>query len=284
MKMLVTGSRGQLGRTLLARSPDEMQTVGVDSTDVDIGDAQQVREIVASERPDVIVNTAAYTAVDLAESEESAARRANVDAVRNLAAPGVRVIHMSTDFVFDGIADTPYVPDAVPNPLSVYGRSKLDGENALRERLPDRSVVLRTAWLYSEYGGNFVHTMLRMLRERDELSVVNDQVGSPTWARSVADAIFALAARPTLSGTFHWTDAGQVSWYDFACAIQEEAHQLGQLDEKIAIRPISSDEYPTAARRPGYSVLDCSATERVLGLKQASWRDNLRAALEAITQ
>lgn len=282
MRVLVTGSAGQLGRTLLARQTQDLHVVGIDKVDADIADSDQVQAVVERLQPDVIVNAAAYTAVDLAETEEEAARRVNVGGARNLAATGVRLIHVSTDFVFDGTATAPYVPDAAANPLGAYARSKLDGENAVRELLPADSVILRTAWLYSEYGGNFVDTMLTLMRERKEIAVVNDQVGSPTWVRSVADAIFALVARPELAGTYHWTDAGQASWYDFACAIQQEAYELGQLDNMIDIRAIPSSDYPTAAMRPAYSVLDCTTTASELGLAQISWRSNLRSMLQEL--
>lgn len=259
--------------------------VGVDRSQLDITDSERVRALVNREMPDVIVNTAAYSAVDLAETNEADAQRANADGPRYLAdaamETGARLIHLSTDFVFDGRSTSPYGPTAETNPLGVYGRSKRDGERQVREALSTRSVILRTAWLYSEFGGNFVSTMLRLMSERDELSIVNDQVGSPTWARSVADVIFAFVARPELAGNYHWTDAGQVSWYDFACAIQEEAVELGLISKSIDIRPIASADYPAAAKRPAYSVLDCSATARDLGLEQAPWRQSLRAMLEA---
>ncbi|MDH3620971.1 MAG: dTDP-4-dehydrorhamnose reductase [Gammaproteobacteria bacterium] len=284
MKVLVTGARGQLGRTLLANSPPGWTLLGVDRSQLDITDSDRVRAHVNREKPDVIVNTAAYSAVDLAETNEADARQANADGPRHLARAasetGARLIHLSTDFVFDGHATSPYDPKADTNPLSAYGRSKRDGEQQVRDALPTSSVILRTAWLYSEYGGNFVSTMLRLMHERDELSIVSDQVGSPTWARSVADVIFALVARPELAGNYHWTDAGQVSWYDFACAIQEEAVELGLISKSIDIRPIASADYQAAATRPTYSVLDCSATARDLGLEQAPWRQNLRAMLE----
>ncbi len=280
MKVLVTGSQGQLGRTLLARCPDGIVCVGIDKDDVDVCDADAIGAFVAAEQPDVIVNAAAYTAVDLAESEPELARRVNVDGAANLARYGVRMIQVSTDFVFDGAASEAYAPDAATGPLGVYAQTKLEGEYAVLEALGDRAAILRTAWLYSEYGGNFVATMLRLMHERDELAVVNDQVGSPTWARSVADAIFAMIARPALAGVYHWTDGGQASWHEFACAIQAEAIALGQLDKEIDIRPIPSSEYPVAARRPAYSVLDCASTAEALGLEQAPWRYNLRAMLK----
>jgi dTDP-4-dehydrorhamnose reductase len=283
MKILVTGSKGQLGKSLLARHADDVTVVGVDRDDVDIAEADEVEALVKREKPDLVVNAAAYTAVDRAESEEHDARRVNVFGPRNLAATGVRIIHISTDFVFDGEAREPYKPDDATNPLSVYGRSKRDGEIALRELSHDDAIVLRTAWLYSEYGGNFVETMLRLMRSRDEIRVVNDQVGSPTWARSLADVILAMASSPWRPGTYHWTDGGQCSWYDFACAIHNEALHVGSLEKAIAIRAIPSTEYPVPAARPSYSVLDCSSTMAAFDLEQTPWRDNLRSMLEEMS-
>lgn len=285
MKVLVTGARGQLGQTLLANAPPGWTLRGLDRPQLDISDAKEVRARMEVEQPDVIVNAAAYSAVDLAESNETDARQVNAGGARNLARTahtvGARLIHLSTDFVFDGSATRPYAPDAASHPLGAYGRTKAEGEQHVREILPNQAVVLRTAWLYSEYGGNFVSTMLRLMAERNELMVVDDQVGSPTWARSVADVIFAFIARPDLAGTYHWTDAGQTSWYDFARVIQQEAFELGLLDTIIDIRPVSSDDYRAAANRPAYSVLDCSSTVADLGLSQVSWRASLRAMLEA---
>ncbi len=285
MKVLVTGARGQLGRTLLANAPPGWQMSGADRMQLDIADASHVNAVVTQEQPDVVINTAAYSAVDLAETNVSDAQRVNVSGVANLAraagAAGARLVHLSTDFVFDGQATQPYPPDAEPHPLGAYGHSKRDGEEQVRSLLADQSVILRTAWLYSEFGGNFVHTMLRLLREKETLNVVSDQVGSPTWARSLADVIFAFVARPELAGTYHWTDAGQTTWYDFACAIQEEAVDLGLVASSTTIHPVSSDDYGAPATRPAYSVLDCSATARDLDIRQVPWRDNLRRMLEA---
>ncbi|RZV38375.1 MAG: dTDP-4-dehydrorhamnose reductase [Chromatiales bacterium] len=285
MRVLVTGAQGQLGQTLLANAPPGWALLGLDRLQLDVSDAEQVRSRMELEQPDVIVNTAAYSAVDLAESNETDARQVNAGGPQNLAraahAVGARLIHLSTDFVFDGHATSPYAPDAAMHPLGAYGRTKAEGEQHVREILPDRAVVLRTAWLYSEYGGNFVSTMLRMMTERDELMVVDDQVGSPTWARSIADVIFAFIARPDIAGTYHWTDAGQTSWYDFARVIQQEAFALGLLDKTIDIRPVSSGDYQAAANRPAYSVLDCSSTVSDLGLVQVPWQQSLRAMLQA---
>lgn len=283
MKVLVTGARGQLGQTLRANAPSNLHMLCVDLPELDIAEREQVQAIVQRETPDVIVNCAAFTAVDRAESEPEAARRVNADGPHFLAAAaietGARLIQLSTDFVFDGTASEPYGPDAIARPLGVYGATKLAGEARVREILPDRSIILRTSWLYSEYGGNFVSTMLGLMAERDTLSVVNDQVGCPTWARSLADAIFACIGRPRLAGTYHWTDAGQTSWYEFACAIREEALKLGTIRKAASLSPIASGEYPTAAARPAYSVLDCSSTAGELDLRQTPWRQNLRAML-----
>ena len=287
MKVLVTGSGGQLGQTLLASPPAGIQLIGLDLPELDLTNQEQVRTVVAQASPDVIINTAAYTAVDLAESEETLATLTNVDGVANLAqaalVTGARVIHLSTDFVFDGLATTPYQPDAEANPTSVYGLTKYAGEKRLRDIMPNNSVVLRTAWLYSAVGKNFVNSMLNLMTERDEISVVDDQVGSPTWAGSLAGAIFAFVTKPEVSGTYHWTDSGQASWYEFACAIQDEAFALGQLDKMIGIRPIPSSEYPVPARRPAYSVLDCSETEQLLGIEATPWRESLCAMLRERT-
>jgi len=283
MKMLVTGSRGQLGRTLMARSPGDVEVVGVDKDDVDIAAMDEVKALVDRERPDLVVNAAAFTAVDAAESQEEHARRVNVFGARNLATTGVRLIHISTDFVFDGASKRPYKPDDETGPLGAYGRSKLDGEVAVRELLPDKSIVLRTAWLYSEYGGNFVATMLGLMRSRDGIRVVNDQVGSPTWARSLANVIFAMADSACHAGTYHWTDGGQCSWYEFACAIHDEALDLGLLDKAVAIRPIPSSEYPVPATRPAFSALDCSSTMAEFDVVQTPWRDNLRTMLKEMS-
>lgn len=288
MKVLVTGAGGQLGRTLLAVGPPDVTMVGVGRSQLDIAEPDQVLTCLRRERPDVVVNCAAYSAVDLAESEVAKARKANAAGPENLAIvardSGARLIHLSTDYVFDGRATVPYPPNAPQNPLSAYGASKCEGEQRIRDVLPGNSVVLRSSWLYSEYGGNFVSTMLRLFRERENVSVVNDQTGSPTWARSVADAIFAFVAKPDIAGTYHWSDAGQASWYDFACAIHEEALDLGLLDKKVDIRAIATSEYQAAAKRPAYSVLDCSSTSEALGLVPTPWRQNLRAMLEVIAR
>jgi dTDP-4-dehydrorhamnose reductase len=288
MKVLVVGSAGQLGQALAATVPGGVECVGADLPDLDITHAGQVVSLCRQLQPDVVINAAAYTAVDRAESDVEVATAVNVDGPRNIAqAAGevsARVIHISTDFVFDGNASTPYDIDAPTNPLSVYGRTKRDGETAVLEALPHSAVVVRTAWLYSKTGQNFVKTMLRLMAERDELRVVADQVGAPTWANSLAAAVWGIVKAPATVGVFHWTDGGSASWYEFAVAIQETALELGLLYRKVKIDAIASSEYPTAATRPAYSVLDCSKTIAVIGMQQADWRRNLRLMLEGMVE
>jgi dTDP-4-dehydrorhamnose reductase len=286
MKTLVLGSNGQLGQALAATVLKAMEFIGLDLPELDITNENAMLATCRETKPDVIVNAAAYTAVDRAESEIELATAANVDGPRNIAKAaldvGARLIHVSTDFVFDGKASMPYKPDAATNPLSVYGGTKRDGEVAILDAMPDTAAVVRTAWLYSKTGGNFVKTMLRLMSERDELSVVADQVGTPTWADSLAEAVWTLVASPEIHGVYHWTDAGECSWHAFALAIQEEALSLGLLAEAIPIQPITTEEYPTAATRPRYSVLDCSTTCASLNLRQTQWRDNLRHMLKGM--
>lgn len=283
MKVFVAGSLGQLGQTLAETAPAAVEIAGGNLPDLDIVDSAALQARFAAEQPDFVVNAAAYTAVDKAESEPGTARRVNVDGARNVAhaarQAGGRVVHLSTDFVFDGRSDRPYRPDDPPAPLSVYGQSKLDGETAVLDATDGDVIVIRTAWLYSRFGHNFVRTMLRLMAERDELSVVADQRGTPTWARSVAATIWAAIAADLPGGRYHWTDGGEASWHEFAAAIYAEARSLGKLDRDVTINPIPTSGYPTPARRPAYSVLDCSATVAALGLEQRDWRENLRRML-----
>ena len=225
MKTLVLGSNGQLGQALADTLPDGANIVGLDLPELDITSAEALLDVCRKTKPAVIINAAAYTAVDQAESEAELARAVNVDGPKHIVLAaldvGARVIHISTDFIFDGEASTPYKPDATTNPVSVYGCTKRDGEKAVLETMPEDAVVVRTAWLYSKTGGNFVKSMLRLMAERDELGVVADQRGTPTWANSLSEAVWALATRAELNGIYHWTDAGECSWHEFAVAIQE---------------------------------------------------------------
>jgi dTDP-4-dehydrorhamnose reductase len=288
MKVLVLGSKGQLGVSLAETAADDIQFIGLDLPDVDITDVSGLQECCLDVRPNIIVNAAAYTAVDRAESESELAAAVNVDGPKNIAAAarnfGARLIHISTDFVFDGSCSTPYKADAETHPVSVYGRTKRDGEQAVLEEMPDGAVIIRTSWLYSKTGVNFVKTMLRLMRERDALNVVADQRGTPTWANSLAEAVWGFALHADADGIYHWTDSGDATWHDFATAIRDEAISLGLLERRVPIHPIDTSEYPTPARRPPYSVLDCSAARALLGLEPPHWRVNLRRMLEGLVK
>ena len=282
-KVLVVGAGGQLGQELQRTSGPNVDCLPMTRAQLDIADLAAVTQCLATVEPQLVINAAAYTAVDKAESDTSVAQRTNAAGPLALAQAcaeqGVRFIHLSTDFVFDGTASQPYKPDAAAAPLGEYGRSKRAGELAVQRVLPD-ALILRTGWVYSRYGSNFVKTMLRLMSERDELAVVADQVGTPTWAHGLAEAVWACAARPQLSGFYHWSDAGVCSWYDFAVAICEEALALGLLAKPVKIRSITTAEYPTQAPRPAYSVLDKTDSWRDFALVGVPWRQQLRAMLE----
>lgn len=285
MKVLVTGAGGQVGRMLLETKPAEVEAVPGTHAELDIGAADAVREWVGRHRPAVIINAAAYTAVDKAESERDCARRINAEGPAHLAAAarecGARLIHISTDFVFDGAASVPYGPDSATHPLSVYGTTKRDGERAVLEALPQRSTIVRTAWVYAASGANFVRTMLRVMRANGAVRVVADQVGTPTAARYLAETLWRIAGNPEIGGIHHWTDAGAASWYDFAVAVAEEGAELGLVPPEVAVTPITTADYPTPARRPSYSVLD-KRSLAAYGLTPIHWRKRLRAVLKEI--
>jgi dTDP-4-dehydrorhamnose reductase len=282
LTVLITGAGGQVGRALLSTAPTTFQVLGISHGDLDIGDAKAVSEYFRLHSPDVVINAAAYTAVDRAESEPDLALRVNGEGPRNLAAAardsGARLVHISTDFVFDGAGSMPYRPDAPTGPLSVYGVTKLAGEKAVLEVLPERSVLVRTAWVYAADGTNFVRTMLRVMNANRAVRVVADQVGTPTAARGLAETLWKIVAQPQIAGIHHWTDAGVASWYDFAVAIAEEGASLGLVPADVTVAPIATVDYPTPARRPSYSVLDKTSLTS-LGLVPTHWRARLRGVL-----
>jgi dTDP-4-dehydrorhamnose reductase len=286
LKVLITGAQGQVGRCLLASAPAGVTVAGLGRAQLDVGDGDAVRRAIEAHQPGVIINAAAYTAVDRAETEVDAARRVNGLGPRHLAqaaaACGARLVHISTDFVFDGRASVPYPPDAPTAPLGVYGRSKLEGEQAVLELLPAASVVVRTAWVYAAHGANFLRTMLRVMAEKGQVRVVADQIGTPTAADSLAGVLWTLAQRPEVRGLQHFTDAGVASWYDFAVAIAEEAAALGLLPPGVQVQAIGTADYPTPARRPAYSVLDKRALLAALALEHRHWRVSLRRVLGAL--
>jgi dTDP-4-dehydrorhamnose reductase len=279
MRVLITGASGQLGGALQRLAPAWAEINAIDVDDCDLTDVPMLRARLTVEAPDVIINAAAYTAVDKAESDEELARAINAEAVaamvEAMAETGGKVVHVSTDYVFDGTASSPYVPDAPRNPQSAYGRTKAEGEDHLRPE----DVLVRTAWVYEAGGANFVRTMIRLMKERDALGVVSDQIGAPTWATGLARTIWGLVEKHA-TGTFHHSDAGVASWYDFAVAIGEEALQRGLIAKLPLIRPITTADYPTPANRPAFSLLDCRATREALGEEPVHWRTNLRLMLD----
>ena len=287
MKVLIVGANGQLGSTLVNTLPRSMDICAVDLPEFDITDNDAVNAFVVTENPDVIVNASAYTAVDRAEKEAELAFRINANGPQNLAKAakraGARLIHISTDYVFDGTACTPYAPDAQCNPVGVYGKSKREGETLILNEL-EAPVIVRTAWLYSQYGNNFVLTMLRLMKERPELGVVADQIGGPTWATTLARAVCKAVEKSNVSGIYHWTDAGVASWYDLAVAIQEEGLGRGLLEKAIPIHPITTADYPTPAKRPAYSVLDNTASWKAFEITPMHWREGLRQMLETVIE
>ena len=282
-RVLLTGAGGQLGRELQQCCPDHIELHPLGSAELDIRDAAAVSAAVAELSPAIIINAAAYTAVDKAESERQLAYAVNSDGAAHLAQAareaGARMVQISTDYVFDGGSSTPYLPSDKGSPLGVYGESKYQGERRVEEILGQQSVILRTSWVYSVHGNNFVKSMLRLMAEREELGIVADQVGTPTHAANLAAAIWAFCERPQLHGIYHWTDAGVASWYDFAVAIMEEGLAQGLLTAPIRIKPIRSCDYPTPAARPAYSVLEKSTTWEQLTMPPQHWRVALREML-----
>lgn len=270
MRVLLIGANSQLGRCILDRVPAEWSVISTTSKDLDITDSIQISHMIERHQPETIINTAAYTAVDNAESDEAQAFLVNAEGVKNIAlaceAAHIRLVHISTDYVFDGTADEPYQTTDTPNPLSVYGRSKLAGE-LLALAHCTQSQIMRTSWLYSEYGHNFVKTMIRLADEgRDELNVVNDQIGCPTYAGNLAQAIIELLYQPISARLLHYSDSDIMSWYEFAKDIF--AYREHQGLSYCQVKPIPSTEYPTPVRRPAYSVLRSSLDfDQLAGLK-----------------
>lgn len=290
-RILITGCTGQLGQELQRTLAPIGEVIGVDRTTVDLSQETSIRQRLVEVKPDLIVNAAAYTAVDKAETETELAQAVNAIAPTVMAEEaqrlGATLIHVSTDYVFDGRKNTPYTEDDVTNPIGVYGQTKLEGEEGIRKTCPNH-LILRTAWVYGTSGKvNFVKTMLRLFAEREEVRVVADQVGSPTWAADLAQAIATLLSQPSQesaqpnlpTGTYHYTNSGVASWYDFAVAICEEAKPLGFPLKVQRIAPIATADYPTPAKRPAYSVLSGKKISAVLGSHPPHWRQALRQML-----
>jgi dTDP-4-dehydrorhamnose reductase len=282
MRIAVTGSRGQVATSLLERAGLRAEVVALGRPAFDLADRPTVLAGLDAARPDVVVNAAAYTGVDKAEAEEATAVRVNAEGAGNVAEAaarlGVPLLHLSTDYVFDGALDRPYREDDPTGPTGAYGRSKLAGEKLVAERCED-SVILRTAWVYSPFGANFVRTMLRLNETRDEVGVVADQRGNPTSALDIADALLTVATRvknddsSALRGVFHMTGSGEATWADFAEAIFQEAAARGR--RLTHVKRIATAEYPTPARRPANSRLDNEKLTRVYGLRLPEWRQSV---------
>lgn len=292
MKILIIGQSGQLASELIATCPEGIEAKAFGRAALDITDAGAVLSLLEKEQPICVINASAYTAVDKAESDRDAAFAINRDAVANIAsackALNIRLLHVSTDFVFGPISAAasgeiaPLQPSAPCAPMGVYGESKLAGERAITELLPESSVIVRTAWVYSAHGNNFVKTMLNLMVSKPKLNVIYDQIGSPTWAKGLAKWLWQVAKMPDAKGIYHWTDAGVASWYDFAKAIQSLALEKGLLDTAIPINPIPTSDYPTPAKRPGYSVLDKTSAEALTGIAPRYWREQLSDMLDEL--
>lgn len=303
MSILLVGAGGQVGQELQKTLPTLQPVLGplvaVTRTELDLTDLEAIARKVAEIDPKLIVNAAAYTAVDKAESEPDLARRINADAPEALAKAaaecGALLIHISTDYVFLGQDPSPRSETDAVEPLSVYGKTKLAGEEAIRKAQSDH-IILRTAWVYGVQGkGNFVKTMLRLARDRTELSVVADQIGSPTWAKDIAEAVTELGKlaldeslpqekREQIKGTYHFTNSGTASWHDFAVAIFEEAKALNTPLAIETVHPITTADYPTPAQRPPYSVLSGEKIAAVLGHEAPPWRESLKKMLIELAQ
>jgi dTDP-4-dehydrorhamnose reductase len=285
MRILVTGSTGQLGFEVVRTfSPSGHEIIAPERSELDFLNPGQVAERVRRLQPDWVINCAAYTQVDRAESEVEQAFVINRDSAGQLAGAvagyGGNLLHVSTDFVFDGKQSRPYREDDVARPLGVYGRSKREGEQAVRSALPE-ATILRTAWVYGVHGHNFVKTILRVAREGKPLRVVDDQVGSPTWARDIAGAIGTLVQNRA-SGTYHYTSAGSTSWHGFATAILAGAEAAGFALETTSVEAIPTSGYPTPAQRPAYSVLDTGKIQSLLTAPIPHWRDSLNRMLKEL--
>ncbi len=279
MNIIVIGRNGQLAWELaqLTNEDDNITCLGRDK--IDVFCQESIKSTLSKYKADAVINACAYTAVDQAETDEKNAYLLNSGAVINLAQAckelSLHLVHISTDFVFKGDKGSPYLIDDPISPLGIYGASKAQGELAITNTIPKQSCIIRTSWVYSTHGNNFVKTMLRLMAAKPQLGIISDQVGSPTYAESLAKACL-VAAKNKVCGIYHWTDAGVASWYDFAVAIQEIAIEKGLLTNTIPIKPIRTIDYPTPAARPSYSVLDkTTAINTFSELPLVHWRTQL---------
>lgn len=283
MKVWLVGSKGMLGRHVASALAAERVGNVQSDREVDITEPFTVRGFLHEHKPSWVINCAAYTEVDAAEDDEPTARKLNADGPEVLAREcrllGCHLIHISTDYVFDGTLDRPYRENDKPNPLGVYGRTKLDGEQRVRSELTEHLIV-RTAWLYGDTGNNFVDTMIRLMRERQSVSVVNDQIGSPTYAEDLARALVSLVVAPAHAfGTYHYVGRGECSWYDFAQEISSQGQRLRIIDDSCAISPVSSEQFPRKAVRPANSRLNTDKIRLGYGISPQNWQQSLAAYL-----
>lgn len=283
-KILVTGANGQLGREIhnLSSAYPQFDYIFLPRDELAIENAESVKLFFTKNRPQYCINCAAYTAVDKAESEKQLAFIINSEAVGVLAAVckeySCRFIHISTDYVFDGTASAPYKEEAATNPQSIYGASKLEGEKKALEYNPD-TIIIRTSWVYSEFGKNFVKTMLKLMNEKEEINVVCDQYGSPTYATDLAEMILQIIASENWQpGVYHYSNDGVISWYDFALMIKELS------GSKCKVKPISTSQYPTPAKRPAYSVLDKTKIQKDFGIVLKNWKVSLAECIEGFAK
>lgn len=282
IKILITGRHGQLGSELhdLKESYPQHQMVFVDREEMDLSNPEQIIEVLNTEKPQIIVSAGAYTAVDKAESDQELCDAVNHIAVKTIGAwaseNNAKVIHISTDYVFDGTSETPLKETDAPDPINVYGLTKLHGEQALRAS-GAAYVIIRTAWVYSVYGANFVKTMIRLMSEREEIGVVADQVGTPTYARDLASTIMQVIEAPEfVQGVFHYSNEGKISWHDFAVAIKE----IKGFSTKV--NAINSDAFPTPAKRPNFSLLDKSKIKETYQVAVPDWKTSLEEMLAKV--
>lgn len=284
MNILITGCNGQLGNELqlLEKNYSEHTFFNTDVHELDITNAEAIDKFVSSNNIDIIINCAAYTAVDKAESNKELCQVLNADAPAYLAKAISKrngwMIQVSTDYVFDGTKNTPYVETDSPCPNSVYGSTKLDGEKAV-EQACKNTMIIRTAWLYSSFGNNFVKTMMRLGKEKEELNVIFDQIGTPTYARDLAIAIMTAVEKGIVPGIYHFSNEGVISWYDFTKAI----HRLSGITS-CHVHPIHTEEYPTAATRPHYSVLDKTKIKKTYGIEIPYWEDSLAECINILNK
>lgn len=285
MKLLVTGRRGQLARSIEERAAayPELQVDFASRPEVDLEVPGSLAGAIKAARPDIVINAAAYTNVDKGEEQSEVAYRINADAAGEAAeasaSVGAMIVQLSTDYVFDGRLDRPYREDDPVNPLNVYGASKAAGEDAVRAANP-RHLILRTSWVVSPFGRNFVKTMVEAARTRDRLTVVDDQRGKPTSALDLADAILAIAGSMEQYGTYHIAAAGEASWFDLARAVMNRCREFGA--PAATVEPVSSSEWPTAAARPANSVLDCTSFERDFGVALPEWESSVGAIVRRL--